>query len=181
MTRLQRIAGLPVSESKLKLLEAIRANDNLTVEELLQLLQYRTNAKKIGGSSVHQSPSSAVAYAEKRGSNNKKDLSRRQKPQQCGRCGQKQFQLLYECPATDEKCHNCSKQRHYPRMCKAKRQEASLTEVNPIENETPQCNIYLKNKKTMFYAEQIAPVEEIHHIGSKTDFHSIKLNGHDIQ
>ena len=36
MIRLQLIAGLRHSESKLKLLEALRANDNLTVEELLQ-------------------------------------------------------------------------------------------------------------------------------------------------
>ena len=42
MFRLHFIAGLRDSESKLKLLEALRANDNLTVEELLQLSQYRT-------------------------------------------------------------------------------------------------------------------------------------------
>ena len=40
--RQQFIAGLRDSTAKLKLLEALRANDNLTVEELLQLIQYRT-------------------------------------------------------------------------------------------------------------------------------------------
>ena len=85
MIRLQFIAGLRDSESKLKLFEALRANDNLTVEELLQLIQYGTQAKRFAESSVHQSTSSVVAYAEKRGPNSKKDLSRRQKPEQCGR------------------------------------------------------------------------------------------------
>ena len=46
MIRLQFIAGLRDSESKLKLLEALRANNHLTVEELLQLIQYRTQAKR---------------------------------------------------------------------------------------------------------------------------------------
>ena len=40
--RLHFIAGLRDSAAKLKLLEALRANDNLTVEELLQLIQYRS-------------------------------------------------------------------------------------------------------------------------------------------
>ena len=74
MIRLQFIAGLRDSESKLKLLEALRANDNLTVEELLQLIQYRTEAKRFAESSVHQSTSSVVAYAEKRGLNNEKKI-----------------------------------------------------------------------------------------------------------
>ena len=72
MIRLQFIAGLRDSESKLKLLEALRANVNLFVEELLQLIQYRTQDKRFADSSVHQSPSSVVAYAEKRGPNNEK-------------------------------------------------------------------------------------------------------------
>ena len=125
---LKFIVGLRDRESKLKLLEALRANDNFTVEELLQLIQYRTQAKRFAESSVHQSTSSVVAYAEKRGPNNKKDLSRRQKPEQCGRCGRKPIHLFYECPAKDEKSHNCSKQGHYSRMSKSKRQESSLSE-----------------------------------------------------
>ena len=128
MIRLQFIAGLRDSESKLKVLEALRAKDNMTMEELLQLIQYRPHAKRFAESSVHQSTSSVDAYAEKRGPNNKKDLSRRQKPERCGRCERKPFHLFYECPAEDEKCHNCSKQGHYSRMCKSKRQEASRTE-----------------------------------------------------
>ena len=128
MIRSQFIAGLRDNESKIKLLEALRANDNLTVEVLLQLIQYRNQVKRFAESSVHQSTSSVVAYAEKRGPNNKNDLSRRQKPEQCGRCGRNPFHLLYECPDKHEKCHNCPKQGHYSRMCKAKRQEASRTE-----------------------------------------------------
>ena len=73
MIRLQFIAGLRDSESKLKLLEALRAKDSLTVEELLQFIQYRTQVKGFVEGSVHQSTSSVVAYAEKRGPNNKKD------------------------------------------------------------------------------------------------------------
>ena len=60
MIRIQFIA----LSIKLKLLEALRTNDNLTLEELLQLIQYRTQAKRFTESSVHQSISSVVAYAE---------------------------------------------------------------------------------------------------------------------
>ena len=70
MIRLQFIAGLQDSESKLKLLEALRANDNLTVEEQLPLIQYRTHAMRFAENSVHQSTSSVAAYVEKRGPNN---------------------------------------------------------------------------------------------------------------
>ena len=104
MIGLQFSAGLRDSESKRKLLETLRANDNLTVEELLQHIQYRTQAKRFAESSVHQSASNVVAYAEKRAPNNKKNLSRRQKLEQCGQCGRKPFHLLHECPAKDEKC-----------------------------------------------------------------------------
>ena len=72
MIRLQFIAGQRDSELKLKLLEALRANDNLTVEKLLQRIQYRTQAKKFAESSVYHTTSSGVEYAEKRGPNNKK-------------------------------------------------------------------------------------------------------------
>ena len=33
----------------------------------------------------------------------------------------------------------------------------------------------------MYYAEQVATVEEVHHIGSTAEFHSIKINGHDVR
>ena len=46
MIRLHFLAGLRDSEAKLKILEALRANDNLTVKELLQLIQYRTQSKR---------------------------------------------------------------------------------------------------------------------------------------
>ena len=37
------------------------------------------------------------------------------------------------------------------------------------------------SEETMYYAEQIATVEVVHHIESKAEFHSIKLNGHDVR
>ena len=63
MIRKQNFAGLRENESKLKLLEAL----NLTVEELLLLIQYGTQAKKFAEN--FQSTSSVVAYKEKRGPN----------------------------------------------------------------------------------------------------------------
>ena len=117
MSLLQKIAGLRDNESKLKFLKALRANDNLTIEELLQLIQYRTQAKRFAESSVHQSTSSAVAYAKNVASIVKKDLNRRLKPEQCERCGRKPFHPLY---AKDDKFHSFLKQRHYSRMSKAK-------------------------------------------------------------
>ena len=33
----------------------------------------------------------------------------------------------------------------------------------------------------MYYVEQIATVEEVHHIGSKAEFHDIKINGNDVR
>ena len=37
------------------------------------------------------------------------------------------------------------------------------------------------SEETMYYAEQVATAEEVHHIGSKAEFHSIKVNGHDVR
>ena len=188
--RLQFIAGQRDSESKLKLLEALRANDNLTVGDLLQRIQYRTQANRFAESSIHQSTSSVVAYAKNVAPIIKKDLSRRQKPEQCGRCGRKPFHLLYECPAKDEKCNNCSKQGHYSRMCKAKRQEASRTEGKTYRKsnasvhhicEEQEFEDPASSEETMYYVEQIATVKIVHHIGSKAEFHSIKINGRDIR
>ena len=176
--RLQFIAGLRDNESEPKLLEALTANDNLSVEELLQLIQYRTQAKRFAVCSVHQSTSSVVAYTEKRGPKDKKDLSRHQKPEQCTRCGRKPFHLLYECPAKNEKCHNCSKQGKSSRMCKAKRQETSRTEGKTYRKsnasvhhtcEKQEFEDPASSEETMHYVEQIATVEEVHHIGSKAE------------
>ena len=33
----------------------------------------------------------------------------------------------------------------------------------------------------MYYVEQIATVEEVHHFGCKAEFHSIKIKGHDVR
>ena len=37
------------------------------------------------------------------------------------------------------------------------------------------------SEETMYYAEQVATVDEVLHIGSRTKFHSIKLNCFDIR
>ena len=37
------------------------------------------------------------------------------------------------------------------------------------------------SEETMYYVEQIATVEEVHHIGSKADFHDMKINSHDVR
>ena len=145
MIRLQFIGGLRDSDANLKSLEALRANDNLTVEKLLQRIQYRTQAKRFAESSLHQSTSSVVAYAKKRGPNYKKDLSCHQKPERCGRYGRKPFHPVYECPKKVEKCHICSKQEHYSRMCNLERQEAS---GKHIETQLHQCTILVKNNNS---------------------------------
>ena len=65
LIRLQFIGGSRDSETKLKLLEAREANDNLTVEEMLQLIQHRSQAHSFPETSLHQFISSVDAYAEK--------------------------------------------------------------------------------------------------------------------
>ena len=37
------------------------------------------------------------------------------------------------------------------------------------------------SEETMYYVEQITTVEEVRHIGSKDEFHSIKISGHDVR
>ena len=34
---------------------------------------------------------------------------------------------------------------------------------------------------SMYYAEQFATVEKVHHIGSKAEFHTIRVNGHGVR
>ena len=37
------------------------------------------------------------------------------------------------------------------------------------------------SEETIFYVEQIATVEGVHHIGSKAELQDLKINGHDVQ
>ena len=75
-------------------------------------------------------------------------------------------------------------------MCKAKRQEASRTEGKTHRKssasvyhtcEEQEFENFASSEETMYYAEQVAAVEEVNHIGSKAEFHSIKINGHDVR
>ena len=98
----------------------------------------------------------------------------------------KAIQSLHECPAKDEKCHNFPKQGHYSRMCKNKKlrelKEKRKSNASVYHTcEEREIEASYASEGTMFYAEQIATVEEVHHIGSKAEFHSIKLNGHDVR
>ena len=75
-------------------------------------------------------------------------------------------------------------------MCKAKRQEASRTQGKTYRKsngsvhhtcEEQEFEDHASSEETMYYVEQIATVEEVHHIGSKAEFHDIKINGHDVR
>ena len=75
-------------------------------------------------------------------------------------------------------------------MCKAKRQEASRTEGKTYQKSNASVNHTCEkqefedpasSEETMYYVEQMATVEELHHIGSKAEFHSIMINGHDVR
>ena len=76
------------------------------------------------------------------------------------------------------------------RMCKSKRQEASRTEGKFYRKSNASVHHTCEEQKfedpasseeTKYYVEQIATVEKVHHIGSKAEFHDIKINGHDIR
>ena len=178
MTRLQVITGLRDSEFKLKLLETPRANDNSTVEEMLWLIQYRNQSKRFAESLVYQSTSSVVSYAEKRGPKNKNKLSRRQKPEHCGGCA-RSHSLYFLSALLRMKCVTIGQNKD-----KLKNKKLRELRRKRIRKQMHQCTRLVKNnnpswsEETMFYAEQIATVEDVHHTGSKAEFHSIKLNCH---
>ena len=79
-------------------------------------------------------------------------------------------------------------QGHNSRMCKGK------NGASRIEGETYQksnASVYnaceeqefeetSSSEDTIIFAEQTATVEEVHHIGSNVELHSIKLKGHDV-
>ena len=147
MFQLHFFAGLQDSEAKLQLLEALRQNDNLTVEELPQLIQNRTQAKRVAESSVHQSTSSVVAYAEIRGLKNK-NLSRRQKPEQGGRCGRTNslhfMKALLRMKSvtivrSKDTTHECAKLKNN-KHCEFRGKS--------IGNQIHQCTIHVKNKNS---------------------------------
>ena len=52
MFQLQFYAGLQDGNCKLNIFVALRGNDNLAVEKLLQLIQYRNQTKRIVESSI---------------------------------------------------------------------------------------------------------------------------------
>ena len=75
-------------------------------------------------------------------------------------------------------------------MCKAEREEASRTEGKTYRKsiatvhhtcEEQAFEDPASSEETMYYVEQIATVEEVHHFGTKAEFHSIKISGHDVR
>ena len=110
MVRLRFIAGLADVEDKMKVLEQLQLNENLTADEILQFLQRRRQTLKF----LEEKPqvASMVNFGKFR---QREQRTRDTKSQQCGKCGR--LHPPKQCPAWGKKCKKCNKLNHFAAQC----------------------------------------------------------------
>ena len=110
---------------------------------------------------------------------NNKDLSRRQVPEQCVRCGRKPPTHFMSALQRMKSVTIVRNKDTTPESANIKEKPDQMR-GKPIKNQLHQCTCEGQEfEETMYYAEQIATVEEVRHIKSKAKLHSIKVKGHD--
>ena len=123
------ISGLRDPEAKLRLLDGIKTTPTMSLSEMTENLQFRSQAMVFASSSIGNRP---FVIKEEVGYNFKKTF---RKPSEkftgnkgngnlCNRCGGKP-QSSKPCPALNKKCNTCEKVEHFSKMCRSKTQPKS--------------------------------------------------------
>ena len=123
------ISGMRDPEAKLKLLDGIKTKPTMSLSEMTESLQFRSQAMAFASSSTGNRP---FVIKEEVGYNLKKTY---RKPSEkfpgnkgngnlCNRCGGKRHSSK-PCPALNKKCNTCEKVGHFSKMCRSKTQPKS--------------------------------------------------------
>ena len=127
LVKIKFISGLRDPEAKLRLLDGIKTKSTMSLSEMTESLQFRSQA--FASSSTGNRP---FVIKEEVGYNFKKTL---RKPSEkftgnkgngnlCNRCGGKPHSSK-PCPALNKKCNTCEKVWHFSKMCRSKTQPKS--------------------------------------------------------
>ena len=122
------ISGLRNPEAKLRLLDGIKAKPTMSITEMTESLQFRSQSMAFGSSSSGNKP---FTVKEEAGLNFKKTF---RKPNEkftsnksnnmCTRCGGKPHSSR-TCPALSKICNTCEKMGHFSKMCRSEPQPNS--------------------------------------------------------
>ena len=125
LVKIKFISGLRDPEAKLRLLDGIRAKPAMSVTEMTENLQFRSQAMAFASSSLGNKP---FKVKEEVGFNFKKTF---RKPNEkikanksnnmCTRCGGKPHSSR-PCPVLIKKCNPCENMGHFSKMCRNKPQ-----------------------------------------------------------
>ena len=137
--RLRFIAGLQISEHKLKVLEHLQQNTDVTIDDILLVIQQREQTVQFVNK--QDEPNETVSFArngqlrKKTTGNGRISTGIHNKAKECPKCGAKLEPR--SCPASGKTCNNCKKTNHSAKMCRMKKQtnhfvgkEANIEENN---------------------------------------------------
>ena len=129
LVKIKFISGLRDPEAKLtRLLDGIKAKPAISVTEMIESLQFRSQAMAFAGSSSGNKPFTAK---EELGSISKSPFAKpnekikaNKSNNMCTRCkGKSHFSR--PCPEVSKKCNTCEKVGHFSKMCRSKPQPNS--------------------------------------------------------
>ena len=128
LVKIKFISGLRDPEAKLRLLDGIKAKPAMSVTEMTESLQLRSQAMAFASSSSGNKP---FTVKEEVGFNFKKTfrkpnekITANKSSNMCTRCGGKPHSSI-PCPALSKKCNTCEKMGHFSKMCSSKPQPSS--------------------------------------------------------
>ena len=113
----------------MRLLDGIKTKPTMSLSEMTESLQFRSQAMAFASSSTGNRPfviNEEVGYNFKKTSRkpNEKFLGNKGNSYLCNRCGGKPHSSK-PCPALNKKCKTCEKVGHFSKMCRNKTQPKS--------------------------------------------------------
>ena len=168
LVKIKFISGLRDPEAKLRLLDGIKAKPAISVTEMTESLQFRSQAMAFASSSSGNEP---LTVKEEVGFNFKKTfrkpnekITANRNSNMCTRCGSKPHSSR-PCPALSKKCNTCEKVGHFSKMCRSKPQPNS-GKYNKQNNFCEEENVS---------SEQASPASEMGMFYSKEQIFSMSV------
>ena len=129
LVKIKYFSGLRDPEAKLRLLDGIKTKPTMSLSEMTESLQFRSQAMALASSSTGNRPfvlEEEVRYNFKKTFRkpSEKFTGDKGNSNLCNRCGVKPHSSK-PCPALNKKCNTCEKVRHFSKMCRSKTQPKS--------------------------------------------------------
>ena len=126
LIKLRFIAGLIDNALKLKILEKLQISPNITLTEIVDFCQMKSQCEKYVSKQTECPQPEASFFINK----HKNQQSHKKSP--CSKCGR--YHPIRQCPAYKHICHNCNKPNHFTKMCKIKEQTPTQRSVKQTNN-----------------------------------------------